>query len=183
MSTLRIGLVSLLFVTACSSPAPAPAQQAPGQEPPATEEPPAEEPAEPYELFGDPLDTTLPKAGFAEIVADPAKFNRKEVLTSGTVRANCTKRGCWMEVRPDAERDGAGLTIRFKDYGFFVPLDSRGARVTMQAKVAVTVLTKGQVLELEAEGGTVTNKRPDGSAEVTELTAAGVEMRGRKKSK
>lgn len=116
------------------------------------------------------------------IVANADAFDGREVVTNGTVRANCTKRGCWMEVRPDAARDGAGLTVRFKDYGFFVPLDSRGARVKMQAKVAVTVLTKGQVLELEAEGGTVTGKRPDGSAKVTELTASGVEMRGRKKT-
>ncbi len=38
-----------------------------------------------------------------------------------------------MEVRPEAERDGAGATVKFKDYSFFVPLDSRGARVTLRA--------------------------------------------------
>jgi hypothetical protein len=154
------------------APAPAPAEEATEQ--------PAAEPEEAVELFGAPLDAQIAATDFAEIVTTPEAFDGKEVLTNGTVRANCQKRGCWMEVRPDAQRDGATATIRFKDYAFFMPLDSRGARVKLQGIVQVRVLTKGQVAEMEAEGGSVGEKRPDGSAVSLEIMASGVEMRGRK---
>jgi Domain of unknown function (DUF4920) len=36
-----------------------------------------------------------------------------EIITS------CTKKGCWMTVRMP---DGGKMMVRFKDYGFFVPL-------------------------------------------------------------
>lgn len=120
-------------------------------------------------------------AEFADVVATPAKYDGKEIVTNGTVRASCQKRGCWMEVRPDADRAGSSVTVRFKDYGFFMPLDSQGARVRFQATVEVTILTKGEVAEMESEGGTV-DKLPDGSARAILLVASGVEMRGRKKA-
>lgn len=157
-----------------------------GTTPPASTETPAETPApapedtEPFELFGDPLDHNIAPTKYEDILANPDAFKDKTILTNGVVRASCQERGCWMEIRPEADREAAGATVKFKGYSFFVPLDSRGARVTFQGLVKVSVLTAAQVKELEREGMTVTNKMADGSAKMLLIMASGVEMRGRK---
>ena len=86
-----------------------------------------------------------------------------------------------MEVRPEDDRGGAAITVRFKDYKFFVPLSSRGAHVAMQGKVLVTTLSAEDVAHMESEGATVAGKLPDGTAKQIQFTATGVEMCGRKK--
>ena len=133
------------------------------------------------EHFGADLEEGVEEIEFSDLVARAADLNKQEFITRGTVRAACTKRGCWMEVRPTEDRNGAGITTRFKNYGFFVPLNSRGAEVKMQFKVNAVKLSAAQVKEFEQEGGVVTDKQEDGSASVVELTASGVSMRGRKK--
>jgi hypothetical protein len=116
---------------------------------------------------------------FSLVLATPEAYAKKIIGTSGSVRAACEKRGCWMEIRDPDDRASAGLTVRFKNYGFFVPLNSRGADVRIQGVVSIQKLSAGQVKEMEAEGGTVANKQPDGTATAIEFTASGVEMRGR----
>jgi hypothetical protein len=46
----------------------------------------------------------------------------------------CSKKGCWMKVPvSDAEE----VMVRFKDYGFFMPLDSNGKEVIIEGKAFV----------------------------------------------
>lgn len=168
--------------TASKDPAPT-EQTTPGEETTPDENPqPTEEPTEVWdEQFGDDLEEGITEIDCAELAEQAAELDGQEFITRATVRASCTKRGCWMEVRPSDDRNGTGLTTRFKNYGFFVPLNSRGAEIKMQFKVNATELTPAQVTAYEAEGGVVSNKKEDGSASVVELTATGVLMRGRKK--
>lgn len=119
----------------------------------------------------------------ADVAADPMKFEDQKILLTGVVRANCLKRGCWMEIRPVEDRAGASMTVRFKDYEFFVPLNSRGATVTLDGVVVVNKLSPSEVEHLESEGAEFPNKKPDGSVEAIEVTAFGVEMCGRDRSK
>jgi len=155
---------------------------APAGEPAAPEETAEETPAveEPFELFGDELGNSK-VVSFEELLANPTAYRGKKVITSGVVRQNCQKKGCWMDVRPADDRSATSLTVRFKDYGFFVPLNSRGARVRMEGVTKVTSMTAEEVQHMEDEGAEVPGKKADGSAEVIEFTASGVEMRGRKK--
>lgn len=88
-----------------------------------------------------------------------------------------------MEIRPVEDRAGASMTVRFKDYEFFVPLNSRGATVTLDGVVAVNKLTPAEVEHLEQEGASFANKKPDASVESIEVTALGVEMCGRDRTK
>ncbi|MEO1012549.1 MAG: DUF4920 domain-containing protein [Bacteroidota bacterium] len=62
-------------------------------------------------------------------VADsiPAKF-------SGTVIDVCRVKGCWMKLELT---DGKETMVRFKDYGFFVPRDITGKKVTVQGTAFV----------------------------------------------
>src|SRR2546423_15257819 len=67
-----------------------------------------------------------PKVALADLLATPQANDGKTVTTEGSVRKNCERKGCWMELAPAASKDGPGLRVTFKDYGFFVPLDSAG---------------------------------------------------------
>ena len=46
----------------------------------------------------------------------------------------CTKKGCWMKLKLD---DNQETMVRFKDYGFFMPLDSKGKEVIVEGKAFV----------------------------------------------
>lgn len=137
------------------------------------------DPVNAVEVFGDSLANGVPAVELTKLVKTPETYRGKKIETSGVVRANCTKKGCWMEVRPADEVDGEAITVRFKDYGFFVPLDSRGHEVRIQGAMTIDVMSPAAVAEAEAEGATVPNKNPDGSANVVTFIATGVEMRGR----
>ena len=47
----------------------------------------------------------------------------------------CSKKGCWMKLDLT---DGAQTMVRFKDYGFFMPLDSKDREVIVNGKAYVT---------------------------------------------
>jgi hypothetical protein len=119
----------------------------------------------------------------AEVAKDPVSFEDRKVLLTGVVRASCLKKGCWMEIRPVEDRAGASMTVRFLDYDFFVPLNSRGATVTLDGVVTINKLTAAEVEHLEEEGASFANKKPDGTVEQIEITATGVEMCGRDRTK
>lgn len=46
----------------------------------------------------------------------------------------CSKKGCWMKV-PVSESEE--VMVRFKDYGFFMPLDSNGKEVIVEGKAFI----------------------------------------------
>ena len=50
------------------------------------------------------------------------------------IKEVCAAKGCWMKL-PLAEEKEA--MVRFKDYGFFMPLDSKGKEVVLEGKAFV----------------------------------------------
>ncbi|MCC5931415.1 MAG: DUF4920 domain-containing protein [Cyclobacteriaceae bacterium] len=46
-----------------------------------------------------------------------------ELQVEGIITEVCKKKGCWMKIDMG---NGESLTVRFKDYGFFVPVESQG---------------------------------------------------------
>jgi hypothetical protein len=89
----------------------------------------------------------------AAVLEKPEEFSGKLVKVSGQVTRACSKKGCWMELRADPAK--AGVRITFKDYGFFVPLDSAGASATVEGTVKVEHLSADHVEHLKAEGANV----------------------------
>ncbi len=169
----RLGLLFPLVLVACGSSDPV------NSAPIVPEAPAVEEQEEPYELFGEALDPEVAETDFATLLASPDAYLKQIVKVRAVVRASCQVRGCWMEIRNEADKSSDGLTVRFEGYSFFVPLNSRASRVVIQGELEVQTLTKAQVKEVEAEGGTV-QLQPDGTAKVLTFMATGVEMRGRK---
>lgn len=80
--------------------------------------------------FGEKISLTTPTK-LKSVVAAPAEFEGKDVLVSGSIVRACEKKGCWMEVKTDANQ----MRVTFKDYGFFIPLGSAGKTARMQGRV------------------------------------------------
>ncbi len=57
-------------------------------------------------------------------------------IVEGTITDVCPKKGCWMRVTDGTQE----LFVRFKDYGFFVPMNAAGHEVVMHG-TAVRELT------------------------------------------
>ncbi|WP_051203629.1 DUF4920 domain-containing protein [Hugenholtzia roseola] len=54
------------------------------------------------------------------------------VKVKGTIAECCTKKGCWLRVELG---QGEDMLVKFKDYGFFVPLDSESRQIIMDGVV------------------------------------------------
>ena len=63
----------------------------------------------------------------------PEQFDGQMLIVEADEAEVCPKKGCWMIVR-DGERS---MRVTFKDYGFFVPLDSAGSSALMQGEFRV----------------------------------------------
>ena len=56
----------------------------------------------------------------------------------GKINAICQKKGCWMEMDLG---DNQNILIRFKDYGFFVPMNAVGKTAIVEGVARVDTLT------------------------------------------
>lgn len=67
--------------------------------------------------------------------------NPKEVAFASTITENCQKKGCWMNVTA-GDQD---IRVSFKDYDFFVPLDSKGHETVLNGVLYYDTLTVEQL--------------------------------------
>ena len=117
----------------------------------------------------------LPVVELAQVLASPAEFEGKAVAVEAKVRRACQKKGCWMELA--ASDSGPGVRVTFKDYGFFVPVDSAGRTARVEGTVKVATLSEAHTKHLEAEGAQVSRAPSGGGAHEVQLVATGVELR------
>ena len=52
-----------------------------------------------------------------------------ELVIEGKIESCCQKKGCWMKID---KGNGETMMVTFKDYGFFVPLESGGKTALMK---------------------------------------------------
>src|SRR5450755_738111 len=71
------------------------------------------------------------------VLEKPDDFAARTVTVEAKVRRNCTRRGCWMELAESLDPSAPGCRVTFKDYGFFVPLDSAGSTARVQGTLQV----------------------------------------------
>jgi len=107
----------------------------------------------------------------AQVLDKPEDFTKAPVVIEGLVETACQNKGCWMQVVPEAGK--AGMRVTFKDYGFFVPKDSKGWKATMEGSVAVKTLSKEEADHLAGEGAKP-NRADDGTAREVSFVATGV---------
>jgi hypothetical protein len=115
-----------------------------------------------------------PRVELAALLSKPADSDGKTVQLEGKVRKACLKKGCWMELATSEK--GPGVRVTFKDYGFFVPLDSAGSTAKVEGVVKVAQLSDETAKHYEAEGATVPRGK-DGKPQEVQLVASAVELR------
>lgn len=111
---------------------------------------------------------------FEKLLSTPGDFDGKTVAVEAKVRRACSKKGCWMELA--AGDEGPGVRVTFKDYGFFVPLDSAGSTAKVEGTVKLAELSADKAKHLTAEGAAVPTDGEGRHREV-QLVATGVELR------
>jgi hypothetical protein len=74
----------------------------------------------------------------------------------------CSKKGCWMKL-PAGTTDET-IMVRFKDYGFFMPLDSNGKEVIVEGKAFVKEVSVDELKHYAEDAG----KSAEEIAKITE---------------
>ena|ERR1043166_371667 len=123
---------------------------------------------------GAPISKDAKATPLADVLASPDKYSKDAVLVEGVIENVCEMKGCWMQIAPEAGK--AGIRVTFKDYGFFVPTDSKGMKARAEGVVAVKTLAKKQADHLERQDGATLKRNPDGTATEVAFVASGVEL-------
>jgi len=67
-----------------------------------------------------------------------------------TIQSVCQKKGCWMNVDLG---EGKSMMVRFKDYGFFVPMDASGRKAVMEGRAFREVLSVDMLRHYAEDAG------------------------------
>ena len=89
-----------------------------------------------YESFGSKItaDKTISKEQMLVKFKTLKVGDTVNVKFASNIKEVCSKKGCWMKLSLDQEKE---TMVRFKDYGFFMPLDSKGREVILKGKAFV----------------------------------------------
>ena len=107
-----------------------------------------------------------------------SKLSSEESVTTaveGTVLEVCQKKGCWMTIQPVG---GEEVTVRFKDYGFFMPKTLSGSKVLVEGTAKRSIVSVDDLRHYAEDAG----KSADEIAQMTEpkeeieFTATGVRV-------
>lgn len=74
------------------------------------------------------------------LLAQLASQDTVLATVKGNVESVCKKKGCWMNLAPEGMVDQE-IFVKFKDYGFFMPLDCEGKEMIMHGKAFKEVTT------------------------------------------
>jgi len=91
------------------------------------------------QMFGEAF-TPKNVVGMDKLFENLANQDTVYTMVMGTVESVCKKKGCWMNLVSKNEEDNE-LFVKFKDYGFFMPLDCEGAEVVMNGKAFKEITT------------------------------------------
>ena len=119
---LKFCLISLIILTSCKNEK--------------KEVKPKEDVKIVYESFGNKIspDKTISQKEMLAKFKTLKVGDTINVKFTSSIKEVCSKKGCWMKL-PLSE--GKETMVRFKDYGFFMPLDSKGREVVLNGKAFV----------------------------------------------
>jgi len=101
------------------------------------------------QFFGEKI-STEGALTFNELLTKMDQSDSLETKVTGTVESVCKKKGCWVNVVAD---DGREMIVKFKDYGFFLPLDCEGRKVVMDGKAFREITSVDELQHLAEDGG------------------------------
>jgi hypothetical protein len=102
-----------------------------------------------YEVFGSEMRAGGEALSLAAVMESPAGYAGKSILVETRVSKVCQKKGCFF-----IAQDGDALVrVSFKDYGFFVPTDIGGKRVTLSGVLVERNVSTEQAEHFNADLG------------------------------
>ena len=117
-----------------------------------------------YSSFGDSL-STLDYLSFNDALLNYKALKIGDTINlkfNANIKDVCAKKGCWMTL--PAGNDDETIMVRFKDYGFFMPLDAAGKEVIVAGKAFVNEVSVADLKHYAEDAG----KSPEEIADITE---------------
>lgn len=144
-------LALAVLVTACKS----------GKEDQKTEKKEVVEVA--YESFGEKITDQdyLSSTDVLSKYKDLKVGDTLDVKFASTIKEMCSKKGCWMKLPTEEDQT---VMVRFKDYGFFMPLNSEGKEVIVAGKAFVKETSVDELKHYAEDAG----KSKEEIAKITE---------------
>ncbi|MHC5209775.1 MAG: DUF4920 domain-containing protein [Planctomycetota bacterium] len=134
---------------------------------------PTAEPVAGWEVYGADIGSGT-TVSLAELLTEPLAHDGKTVRLQETVTETCQSKGCWMTL-------GSGeslVRVKFKDYAFFVPLDTTGHTVLVEGVFQVREIPLDEARHyLEDAGRSEEAAALSGPQRGYELVATGVRVK------
>lgn len=113
-----------------------------------------------YVLVGDSIN---PSGAIAanSLRAKLGHQSEMSVKVEGPITAACQKKGCWMTMDMGDETE---MLVRFKDYGFFVPVDCAGSTAVIEGVAKVETISVDELRHYAEDEG----QTPEQIAQITE---------------
>ena len=86
----------------------------------------------------------------SETYANLSMSDTVHIKFRATVTDVCKAKGCWMKLELE---DGKETMVRFKDYGFFMPMDIEGREVVVNGKAFVSEMSIEDQKHYAKDGG------------------------------
>lgn len=105
-----------------------------------------------YNSFGEKItdENSLSAAKMLDQFQGMKEGDTVTVKFSSKIADVCSKKGCWMKLPLN---DSIQTMVRFKDYGFFMPLDSKGREVIVEGKAFVKTTPVSELRHYAEDAG------------------------------
>jgi len=102
-----------------------------------------------YEVYGEKLKKMDEPISLTSLVASTNELESDQVLVKTSIAEVCEKKGCFFI----AQEGEQSVRITFKDYGFFIPTDSKGKEVTIAGVFTKKVLSEEKAKHYAEDAG------------------------------
>ncbi len=108
--------------------------------------------AETFASFGGKIgaDKALTKEQMLKKYASMKKGDTVSVKFRSKIASVCKKKGCWMKMELP---NGKESFVRFKDYGFFVPLNADNSEAIVSGRAFIDVVSVDELKHYEKDAG------------------------------
>lgn len=112
----------------------------------------AQAPKENFVSFGSKIssDKALSKEEMLKKYKSMKKGDTIAVKFKSQIKEVCKKKGCWMSMDLPSEKESF---VRFKDYGFFVPLNADNSEAIVSGRAYLDVISVAQLQHYAKDGG------------------------------
>lgn len=97
-----------------------------------------------YDHFGDGVAKGTEAITLAMVAANPKEYVGKKIRLTGKVASVCKEKGCWMVLTDGPTK----VRIKFRAYGFFMPLDCEGREAILDGSFDVTEMSIAEIKHL-----------------------------------